>query len=201
MVRNPFRRGAGKRDSTAMRAIPAGDLTAMVGAYLTEQTGAQFVPGMFQAMAIVDDNDDFVGGVVFSNFRGTDCEVSCAAEPHAAVWRPHIMRAVFTYVFNQLGCVRCTSITTKRNKRARDFLEGLGFVLEGNLRLGYDGKNDALIYGLLARECRYLADDSGIDDGQEIRTGSTGSTGPDSDGGSADATEQGRGGSAGEPEP
>lgn len=183
-----------------MRAIPAGDLTLKVGEYMTEQTGATFAPGSYQAMMIVDDKMDFVGGVIFSNFRGTDCEVSCAAEPNMAVWRPHIMRAVFSYVFDQLGCVRCTSVTTKRNKRARDFLEGLGFVLEGNIRLGYDGRRDALIYGLLASECRYLADDSGMTDGQEISTEPTSGTGPGSDGASADAAEQGRGDSAGEPE-
>lgn len=184
-----------------MRAIPAGGLTDMVAAYMTEQTGATFAPGTYSAMAIVDDNDDFVGGVVFSNFRGTDCEISCAAEPHAGIWRPHIMRAVFTYVFQQLGCVRCTSVTTKANQRARDFLEGLGFELEGKLRLGYDGRRDALIYGLLARDCRYLAADSGMTDGQEISAASTSSTGPGGDGGGAVAAEQGCGDSAGEPEP
>lgn len=183
-----------------MKAVPAGNLTEMVGAYMTEKTGAQFIPGQFTAMAIVDDADDFVGGVVFSNYRGTDCEVSCAAEEGYLIWRPHIMRAVFSYVFDQLGCVRCTSITTKANKRARDFLESLGFVLEGNVRLGYDGRRDALIYGLLARDCRYLAADSGMTDGQEISADTASSAGPGGDGGGTDAAEQGRGDSAGEPE-
>jgi hypothetical protein len=173
----------------------------MVGKYMTEKIGMALLPNTYQAMMIVNDQQDFVGGVVISNFRETDCEISCAAETGAA-WRPSVMRAVFTYVFNQLGCVRCTSITTKRNKRARDFLEGLGFVLEGNLRLGYDGRQDALIYGLLARECRYLAVDSGtVKDAEEGQLRATGSTGPRSYGGGADATEHCGGDSASELEP
>lgn len=146
-----------------MRAIPAGDKSELVAAYLYEMTGAEFEPGLFVAFAILDDSDEFVGGVIVSNFRKTDCELSCAAETPLA-WRHQVLQTIFDYTFTQLGCVRCTSITTKRNRRARAFLEGLGFQLEGNLRLGYDGRKDALIYGLLAAECRYIG---GLDDGEK----------------------------------
>ena len=183
-----------------MIALPAGALTEMVGEYLHEKTGMVLTPGMFSAMMVVNDEKDFVAGVVFTNFRNTDTEVSCAGETPAA-WRPTVCRAIFKYVFEQLGCVRCTSITTKGNKRARSFLEGLGFQLEGNVRLGYDGVKDALIYGLLRSECRYLADDSEREDGEEERTIGTSSAGPGSDGGGTSDGEQGRGDYAGELEP
>lgn len=140
-----------------MKAVPAGDLTEMVGKYVCDKTGMSLDPGMYQAFMVVNDTDDFVAGVVISNFRQTDCEISCVSETGAA-WRPHVCKAIFTYVFKQLGCVRCTSITTKSNTHARRFLEALGFQLEGKLRLGYGGGKDALIYGLLASECRFLAD-------------------------------------------
>lgn len=142
-----------------MIAAPAGALTGMVGAWVAEKTGMELRPGTYQALMVVNDDGNFIAGVVITNFRGTDCEISCASES-AMAWRPHVCAAVFKYIFEQLGCVRCTSITTKRNKRARGFLEALGFALEGNLRLGYDGTHDALIYGLLRSECRYLAGDS-----------------------------------------
>lgn len=166
-----------------MIAIPAGIHTDMVAQYVTEQTGAQFTPGTFAAMMVVDDKRDFVAGIVFSNHRGTDVEVSCAGETPMA-WRPWVCKAVFQYVFDQLGCVRCTSITVKGNTRARDFLTGLGFELEGKLRLGYDGTRDALIYGLLRSDCRFLADDSEMVDGEEKQPSGTGSAGPGSDGAS-----------------
>lgn len=184
-----------------MIALPAGKLTEMVGQYITEQTGMELTPGMYQAFMIVNDSKDFVAGVVFSNFRKTDVEVSCASETPAA-WRPEVCRAIFKYVFDQLGCVRCTSITVKGNRKARGFLEGLGFQLEGNVRLGYDGRRDALIYGLLRSECRFLADESERElDGKEKYPSGTGSAGPGSDGASSVATEHSGGDSAGEPKP
>jgi hypothetical protein len=182
-----------------MIALPAGNLTPMVGAYVTEQTGMELQAGMYSAFMIVNDQQDFVAGVVLTNFRKTDIEISCASETPQA-WKPTVCKAIFTYVFEQLGCVRCTSITVKGNKRARTFLEGLGFQLEGNVRLGYDGRRDALIYGLLRSECRFLADEEHAD-GEEIGTSGPGSTGPVRDGPSTDRGEPGRGDDAGEPEP
>lgn len=141
-------------------AIPAADKTAMVGRYIMEKVpGLRLAEGSYSGLAFVNENKDFIGGAVLSNFRagdfGNDCEISCASESPMA-FRPHVMRAVFGYVFGQLQCVRLTAITTKRNVRTRRFLEALGFRLEGCVRRAYDGKRDALIYGLLASDCRYL---------------------------------------------
>src|SRR6187399_3289054 len=138
-----------------MRAIPAGQHLELVAKYVAEKCDSNFVPGMYQAMAILDDQGQFCAGVVFHEYRGHDVQISCATDTSAA-WRPHIMRAVFGYVFKELGCVRCTSFTTKRNKSCRGFLEGLGFQLEGRIRQGHDGVKDALVYGLLASECVYI---------------------------------------------
>lgn len=135
--------------------IAAGENTELVGRYISEKTGMHLDPGMFQAFAIFNASNEFIGGVVVTNFRQYDCELACAAETSLA-WSDRVLRAVFRYAFFQLGVVRCTSITKKGNRRARSFLEALGFQLEGNLRRAYDGKHDALIYGLLASECRYL---------------------------------------------
>ena len=138
-----------------MRAIPAGEQTDLVGAYVGEKCGCYFEPGMFQALAVLNEEGVFCAGVVISDYRGHDCQISCATETSVA-WRDHVVRAVFVYIFDQLGCVRCTSMTKKTNKRTRQFLERLGFKLEGTVRLGFDGVKDALLYGLLASECRYL---------------------------------------------
>lgn len=141
-------------------AVPAADKTSMVGQYIMEKVpGLRLVEGNYAGFAFVNDEHDFIGGAVISNFRGgefgNDCEISCASESPMA-FRPHVMRAVFTYVFVQLQCVRLTAITTKRNVRTRRFLGALGFRLEGCVKRAYDGKRDALIYGLMADDCRYL---------------------------------------------
>lgn len=170
-----------------MIAIPAGALTEMVGKYVAEKTGMELEAGRYQSFAIMNDQRDFVAGVVITNFRKTDCEISCVSEMAAgAVWRPTVCRAIFKYVFDQLGCVRCTSITVKGNRKARAFLESLGFQLEGNVRLGYDGRRDALIYGMLRAECRFLDDGNGVKDEQEGQQHASASARPGSDGSGSD---------------
>lgn len=183
-----------------MIAVPAGKLTEMVGEYLMEKTGMKVAPGTYQAMMVVNDQQDFVAGIVFNNFRETDVEVSCAGETPAA-WRPGVCSAIFKYIFEQLGCVRCTSITTKANKKARAFLEALGFQLEGNVRLGYDGRRDALIYGLLRSECRFLAGESERENVIEKQRLPADPSRPDSDGGGPGSVQHDSGRDPSEPEP
>jgi hypothetical protein len=38
------------------------------------------------------------------------------------------------------------------------------------LRLAYDGETDALVYGLLRRDCRFLKENQGGKGGEEIGT-------------------------------
>lgn len=181
-----------------MKLVTAGWRSDLVASYITDKTGATFQPGMYQAFAILNNKDDFCGAVIVSNFREHDCELSCASETGSA-WSFKVIHDVFDYVFNQLGCVRCTAITKKGNKKARAFLEGMGFQLEGNLRLGYDGIKDALIYGLLASECRYLAKET--DDGQEEWPESASSAGPSQDSGGTGGVEYQDGDSERQPKP
>ncbi|WP_230682105.1 GNAT family N-acetyltransferase, partial [Streptococcus pneumoniae] len=61
----------------------------------------------------------------------------------------------FGYPFNQLGCVRMTSLIRRSNARSRRFCEGLGFQVEGVIRLGFRTE-DAILLGLLRSECRFL---------------------------------------------
>jgi RimJ/RimL family protein N-acetyltransferase len=153
-----------------MIAMPAEENTKLVGAYVGQKCGCTFEDGMFQALAVLNDNGEFCAGIVISEYRGHDCQISCATETSVA-WRPSVIATVFEYIFTQLGCARCTSITKKTNKRTRAFLEGLGFKLEGRLRRGFDGTQDALLYGLLAEECRYLHDaDNGLVDADETES-------------------------------
>jgi hypothetical protein len=143
-----------------MKCVPAGENTELVGSYVGEKSGCGFEPGMYQALAVINESGDFCAGVVVSDFRGHDCQMSCAAETSVA-WRGNVLNTIFEYVFNQLGCARCTAITKKSNRRTREFLERIGFQLEGRLRLGFDGTKDALIYGLLASECPYIVHNDG----------------------------------------
>lgn len=138
-----------------MKAIPAGELLPQVCEYVSEKTQMRVEPILTQGFIIATGSGDMVGAVLISMYRGFDCHVSAAVETPLA-WSIPVRRVLANYVFGQLGCVRATAITKKRNVRARRALEAAGFHLEGNLRLGYDGSKDALVYGLLASDCVYF---------------------------------------------
>lgn len=144
-----------------MKAVIAdGGKLTLLCRYLSERVDCTFEADSSQGFAIISEEGVFFGGVVVSNIRfhegkPVDCEVSIGVESPIAL-KPEPMRAIFDYIFNQLGCVRCTAITKKNNTKARSFLEAFKFELEGKVRKGYDGERDALIYGLLAEDCPFL---------------------------------------------
>lgn len=139
-------------------AVPTTEQLPLIAKYVLSKVHGEpgeFTEGMYTAHAVLTDKGEFVGGVIYSLYRGFDVHVSAAVETGLTM-RPHVIRAVFDYVFNQLGCKRCTIVTCRSNKRARRFAEKIGFALEGVMKLGYDGTRDGLIYGILAADCRYL---------------------------------------------
>ena len=103
-----------------------------------------------------------VCGVVYSNYRDTDIEMSVYCSDKK-FWNKAVLRAFFLYPFEKLGCRRVTAIILKQNKPARLFCERLGFVLEGVMKEALDD-GDACIYGLLKRNCKW------IENGQKIST-------------------------------
>lgn len=114
----------------------------------------EFGFGPCKALGVVR-GDKLLGGVVFHNFRGHDLEMSGAFD--RADWiRPSTLRHLFSFPFGQLGCARMTTITGRKNKRARKLDEFMGFRVEGVIRKGLDGKEDCIVYGMLREECRWL---------------------------------------------
>lgn len=173
-----------------MQLLAGPQYQQLIGEYVCKAVRANITNTPYTGFAVFDEQGRLCAGIVVSNFRGTDCEVSIAAE--TARWaKKHIIRYVFEYIFDKLGCVRCTSIVqnVKHTRRARKLAEGIGFVLEGNLRLAYDGKTDALVYGLLRADCRFLKDYQGGTNGEKVRAKPTTRARPVQDGGSTDATE------------
>jgi len=107
--------------------------------------------GPCTALGIVRGGN-LIGGVVYHNFRGHDIEASIAIDRAAFLpWR-----ALFAYPFEQLGCARLTAFTGRKNKKARKLLENLGFRLEGVHLRGLDGITDAMSYGMLRDDCRWI---------------------------------------------
>ncbi len=113
-------------------------------------------PNFGQCTAIgVARDDRLIAGVVFNNYHGHMIEASMAAsEPR---WCSRgVLCAFFAYPFEQLEVRRIQLTVSKRNKKARCFAEKLGFTLEGVGREAMRNGDDACVYGMLWKDCRWL---------------------------------------------
>lgn len=122
----------------------------------------------------LDDENDFgpansigvaiggrpVAGVVYSWFQkkpnGNDIRVTIAAESGSMWARREVLERMFSYPFEQLQCARMTALIREGNARSEKLCRHLGFRKEGVMRRGWDGKTNALVYGILKSECKYL---------------------------------------------
>jgi RimJ/RimL family protein N-acetyltransferase len=98
-----------------------------------------------------------LGGVVFHNYQGFCVEVSWAFDSPRWASRD-ALRTLFSYPFGQLNCVRLTSLAPRSNKKSRKAVVQLGFKLEGVHPKAFDGVQDAMSYGMLRSDCRWIKD-------------------------------------------
>ena len=99
--------------------------------------------------------------VIFNNYQpmkyGGDIRVIVASDD--PTWcRSGILRELFSYPFDQLGCSRITAIIRDGNKQSLRLCQGLGFKREGTLRRGHNGRTNAVVLSMLQHECKWLKD-------------------------------------------
>ena len=109
----------------------------------------------------VVEGGNIIASVVYHDYLGHDIKMTIAAiSPRWAL--RGVIRALLHYPFRELGCARVSAIAARRNRRSRKLLIGLGFKLEGVARKGFDGVQDAMIYGLLRVDARrWIGEDNG----------------------------------------
>jgi hypothetical protein len=91
---------------------------------------------------------EVIGAIVFNNYDELDVHFTCVMNAPISM---KDARYVARYVFKQLGCKRCTAVTSELNLAARRALLQLGFKFEGRLREHFDD-GDGLVYGVLRSE-------------------------------------------------
>ena len=100
------------------------------------------------AIGITDKEDKIMAVAIYNNYRySADIEVSFVAATPRWATQANI-RAMLYYPFVQLGVKRLTAITTKKNKRCRKLLTGLGFKQEGVHPFAGENEATAITYGL-----------------------------------------------------
>lgn len=100
------------------------------------------------------DGSQILGVVGFTNYNKDNIEIHMVGNSKYWITRP-LIKSVFSYVFNQLKCVRCTGLVKADNELALSIDKRLGFIQEGILRQADDGQ-DVIIVGMLKNECRWI---------------------------------------------
>lgn len=98
---------------------------------------------------------ELVAGVVYYNYHGFDIEAAIYAGNKSWASKK-ILYGLFHYPFIKLKCQRMTAITAKQNHKARTLLKKMGFKHEGTHARAYDGYQDAMSYGMMSRDCRWI---------------------------------------------
>lgn len=126
------------------------EVAAWAAERVAHMAGESFGPCV--AMGIVSEAGEPLGAVVYHAYRPTyrTIEISFATSTPRCLTR-RLIKALLSYPFGQLDCVRVTAVTPRSARPARRFLEHFGFKREGLVRKGF-GADDAVIYGLLKRE-------------------------------------------------
>ncbi len=101
--------------------------------------------------------EDIIAGVVYNNWRDANIEMTVASDTPRWCSRA-VLRGLFWYPFGQIGCHRVTGTTEHTNQSVRAFLCRIGFCEEGVMRRAFRNGSDAVIYGMLREECRWIGD-------------------------------------------
>ena len=116
--------------------------------WLEAKLGTTCAPGTTFIGRIKDGQP--VVAVGFCNYRyGDDIELSVAAEPGSGT--AGLLGCIWAYVFEQLGCSRCTAHIRDDNAASIRLAKRLKFKHEGTLRKARDG-HDVHIYGLIRED-------------------------------------------------
>lgn len=131
-------------------------LSPDANAFLSAQTGvdysAQDMRHWFCATAY-NDADEIVAALACEPKTWFDWHFNCAvADPRAMSRR--LLKTIFKTLFRH--AVRVTAEIDPMNEQAVRSARRMGFVYEGFKRLGIEGNRDALLFGMLAQDCRYL---------------------------------------------
>lgn len=99
----------------------------------------------YSAMGFLDQLGYIQGAAIFNNYNGANIEMHYYGPK--CVTRMNF-KAVLTYVFNELGCIRITVLPPRNNKKLLKILPRLNFVYETVLKNYYGSKkqDDAIVY-------------------------------------------------------
>lgn len=130
------------------------EATPILCEWMAQRMGATKISAPM-AMGVLR-GEEIIVAVAYDDFRWPNVCMHIASKPGALWASPGFLYHIFAYPFLQLNCNRVTATIAKKNKRCRDLVSRLGFRHEGTLKRALKD-DDITIYGLLKRDCRWLA--------------------------------------------
>jgi RimJ/RimL family protein N-acetyltransferase len=107
----------------------------------------------YAAMGIIRDNR-ILGAIVFLNYRRESVEFHLCGSP-GWLTRGEI-KALFSYPFITLKCLRLWCLIRRNNKQARRGAERLGFKVLGVADDEFGPGKDGIIYSMSRANCRWI---------------------------------------------
>lgn len=129
----------------------------LIAAFVSARQGldvATPVASPYTALGLIR-SDRLVAGVIYNFSDGGNVCMHVGAIDGSHWMTPGFLIAAFDYPFNQLQKRRVTAMMRKRAKKARAFIENLGFAYEGKCA-HYFHDDDLILYGMLRANCRFL---------------------------------------------
>ncbi len=105
----------------------------------------------YVAIGAENDKGQIVCVSVFNNFTRRDIEWTVAGRMTRGMWRVSL-----EYMFETCEARRVTMRTKASNHHCIKSMNHLGARCEGRLRRYYENDEDALVFGLLKEECKYV---------------------------------------------
>lgn len=120
-----------------------------VADYLASQLNVASAEPGFTSIGLVDDEQNAIGGVIFTNYKqDADITLILAADLKRHPKAAKAIVNVLSYPFDQLHLPRVSAEIAETNTASIRFAEWLGFKLEGIKR----GDPKIRVYGLLQPE-------------------------------------------------
>lgn len=119
-----------------------------------ERLGLSNPPNFFRAMSAVDEHENFVCVVIFTNFSQLNVDTNIVIDAEKVRPKESILmfNKAFGFLFDTLKVRRTTGLTSESNHKARRVIEHFGYKLEGVMRNALPNDEDLYVYGFLAEE-------------------------------------------------
>lgn len=129
--------------------------TERIGKWFMEKTGKPFYG--YRCKAIEQDGE-LKAAILCDRFGLRECQMHIYSEKGFNWMQTARCREAFEFVFNYLRRERITCETPVSHRAMLRMNEYLGFVREGVKRGAADDGGDAVIFGMLREECRWIKD-------------------------------------------